>query len=847
MRLPIHDVLPELLAALDASPVVVLEAPPGAGKTTAVPTALLDAAWCRDSGGRIVMLEPRRLAARAAAARMAALRGEAVGETVGYRVRGEAKVSARTRVEVVTEGLLTRRLHDDAGLDGVAAVVFDEFHERSLHADLALALTLDVQAALRPDLRIVVMSATLDARVAVWLGAPVVTSAGRMFPVETHRLTRLPALPARNGRVRVADRLTALVPPAVSTAIERHDGDVLVFLPGQGEIRRVAARLAAEGVLPATVDVHTLFGEMTLAAQDAALRVAPPGRRKVVLATNVAQTSLTIEGVRTVVDGGFARVPRLDVASGMTALATVPVSQASADQRRGRAGRTAPGVCYRLWTAADDEHRPSDDTPEILDADLANLALDLALWGVRDAAALRWLDPPPAAALAEARRLLVDLGATTADGQATAHGRALARLGLHPRLGHLVVEGVAMGQGATACRLAALLSERDVLRGATGVGAFDLRLRMEAIDGRRAAGAEVDEGVRHRVRDLERQLRQRARVTNTNIDSTALGPLVALAYPDRLARRDGADPSRLRLASGRRATLADDGALGGPFVAVAHLAPARGDRPGEAARVALAAPISTADVERLAESAAVWSDEVRYDTAAERVVARRVRRLGSLVLADTPLAAPDPSRVVAALLAHVRESGLHLLDLSKDARRLRERLAFLHHHAADAGWPDVSDDALLASLDDWLAPFVPTARTLADLRRAPVEAALRARLAHGLAHEIDRLAPSHVVVPTGSAIPIDYGDPAAPGLAVRLQEVFGLLDTPSVLDGRVPVVMHLLSPGHRPVQVTRDLRSFWQTGYFDVRKDLRGRYPKHVWPDDPLAATPTRRAKPRGT
>ena len=850
MPLPIHDVLPELLAALNAAPVVVLEAPPGAGKTTVVPTALLDADWCRAGtfeNGRVVMLEPRRLAARAAATRMAVLRGEAVGETVGYRVRGEAKVSARTRVEVLTEGLLTRRLHDDAGLDGVAAVVFDEFHERSLHADLALALTLDVQAALRPDLRIVVMSATLDARVGDWLGAPVVRSAGRMFPVETHRLTRLPALPTRGGRVRVADRLLALVAPAVATALERHEGDVLAFLPGQGEIRRVAARLTAPGVLPATVDVHALFGEMTLAAQDAVLRPAPGGRRKVVLATNVAQTSLTIEGVRTVIDGGFSRLPRLDVASGMASLVTVPVSQASADQRRGRAGRTAPGVCYRLWTAADDEHRPAADTPEILDADLASLALDLALWGVRDAAALRWLDPPPLAALTEARRLLVDLGALTVDAQATPHGRALARLGLHPRLGHLVVRGDEMGQGATSCRVAALLSERDGVRGAAGANAVDLRVRLEAVDGRRAAGIEMDDGVRHRVRDLERQLRQRARIGDGRMDVATTGRLVALAYPDRLAQRDPSDPSRLRLASGRRARIDDDGALGGPFVAVAHLAPPRPGDALDAARVALAAPISTADVEALADGLAAWTDDVRVDAATERVVARRVRRWGALVLADAPLAAPDPTLIAAALAEHLRATGLHRLDLSKDVRRLRERLAFLHRHAAADGWPDVSDDALLAGLETWLAPFAPGARSLADLRRAPIGDALRARVPHGLVREIDRLAPSHVEVPSGSTVPIDYGDADAPVLAVRLQEVFGLLDTPTVLAGRVPLVMHLLSPAHRPVQITRDLRSFWQTGYFDVRKDLRGRYPKHVWPDDPLSATPTRRAKPRGT
>ena len=855
MPLPIDAVLPDLLAALDRANRAVLEAPPGAGKTTRVPLALLGAGWRGD--GRIVVLEPRRLAARAAAARMAHTLEERVGETVGYRVRMESRVGPRTRVEVVTEGILTRWLQHDPGIEGVACVVFDEFHERSLQADTGLAFVLDAQTALRPDLRVLLMSATLDAaRIGAWLGdgapgggtpAPVVRSEGRMFPVETRYLDAADLPPAGT---RPIDRLALLVPSAVRAALAGTDGDVLAFLPGIGEIRRVAERLAGAqtagahtaGALPPGVRVHVLHGDLPLDAQDEAIRPAPPGERKVVLATSIAETSLTIEGVRAVVDGGFARVPRYSPRTGMTTLATVAVSRAAADQRRGRAGRLAPGVCFRLWTAADSERLAPALAPEILDADLAGLALELAAWGARDAAALRWLDAPPPAALATARALLERLGALARDGTITPHGRALAALGLHPRLGHLVVRGREAGHGPTACALAALLSERDVFRRGEGPPSPDLRLRLEAL-ARGGHGADPN-ALRH-LRDATRHLERRAGIALGGlrpgpIEPDAAGLLTAFAYPDRLAQRSAG--ARVRLASGQHADLTDaalvreDG-----FLAVAHL-----EGPAHAPRVALAAPISREDVERHFADRITTVVAVEWSARAERVVARKQKRLDALVLADAPLANPSPDAVADALVGAIRARGIGALPWTDAARTTQQRLAFARRLAPDV-WPDVSDDVFLETLEDWLRPHVTGFWTLADLARLDLAALLLGRLDWSQRAALDRLAPTHIGVPSGSRIAVDYADPAAPALAVRLQEVFGLLDTPRVGDGRVPVTLHLLSPAHRPVQVTQDLRGFWATGYFDVRKDLRGRYPRHPWPEDPLAAEPTRRAKPRGT
>ena len=848
--LPIRAALPELLATLAAGNRAVLQAPPGAGKTTLVPLALLDAPW-RPEDGKIIMLEPRRLAARAAATRMAQLLGEPVGQTVGYRVRLENKVSARTRIEVVTEGILTRLLQDDPALEGVAAVLFDEFHERSLPADLGLALTLDAQQVLRPDLRLVVMSATLDAaRLGLWLQAPVVTSEGRMHPVDTVYLSprRAAGLPPRP-----TDRLAELTPAVVREALYAHPGDVLVFLPGLADQRRVGERLEAS--LPDEVDLHVLHGELPLDKQDAALRPAPAGRRKVVLATSIAETSLTIEGVRVVVDGGFARVPRFIARTGLTTLETVPVSQAAADQRRGRAGRLGPGVCYRLWPEIDHAALSAHLAPEILTADLSSLALELALWGA-EAPDLLWLDVPPAPALAQARELLLRLGALESQTQTptllpsppstlrpTSHGRELARLGLPPRLGHLVVRGRELGHGATACALAALLAERDVLRATDGRPAPpDLRLRLEALQTGRAPlpGLQPDAQGLRRVREAATALRGRAGVKSADLEPDLAGLLAALAYPDRLGQREGSD--RLRLVTGQRVQLPAEFFAGSDvFFAAAHL-----DGPANAPRAALAAPLSKAEVEELFREQISEQAEVRFDDATGRVLARKLRRLGALVLSESHLPNPSADDVAAALLQAVLEGELRALNWTDHARQVQERLAFLHQ-LNPADWPATSPEALLADAADWLAPNLSGLRSLADVARLDAAELLLQRLPGGWAQrqELDRLAPSHLEVPSGSHVRIDYGDPAAPVLAVKLQELFGLVETPTVAAGRVPLLLHLLSPGGRPAQVTRDLRSFWQTGYFEVRKDLRGRYPKHPWPDDPMTHVPTKLTKKR--
>jgi ATP-dependent helicase HrpB len=828
--LPVDEVLPELLAALRTAGAAVLQAPPGAGKTTRAPLALLDEPWL--AGAKVVMLEPRRLAARAAARFMARTLGEEPGGTVGYRVRMETRAGPRTRVEVVTEGVLTRMLQADPALDGIGAVIFDEFHERSLHADLGLALTLQARELLRPDLRIAVMSATLDgAPVAALLGgAPVVTSEGRAHPVETRYLPR----PAE-GRIEGAAART------VREAVERERGDVLVFLPGAAEIHRTAEMLA-DPPLPAGVRVIPLYGDLPPEAQDEAIAPSPPGRRKVVLATAIAETSLTIEGVRVVVDAGRMRVPRFSPRTGMTRLETVPVSRASAEQRRGRAGRLEPGVCYRLWTEAEQAGLVPHGTPEIRDADLAPLALELAAWGAADPAELRWLDPPPAGAFAQARELLAELGALDAAGALTPHGREMAALPLHPRLAHMLLRGREAGHGALACDLAALLAERDVFRRAADTPEADLRLRLHALRdlsaGRRLP-ARADAGALRRVLAEAREWRRRLGVSRDEAgDPADAGTLLALAYPDRVGRRRGA-PGRYLLRSGRGAALD----VHDPLAASEWIVAAELDGRGRESRVYLATPVEGEALERELAERVERREEVAFDPAARSVRARRLQTLGAIVLREAPLAEPDAGEVAAALLEGIRAEGIGRLPWSKEAARLRERLAFLHHH--DAAWPDVSDDALAATLPEWLGPHVHGMRSLDEVQRLDLPAILLDRVGWELRRELDRLAPSHLEVPSGSRVALDYGDPDAPVLAARLQELFGMAETPRIAGGRVPLTVHLLSPARRPVQVTRDLASFWRTGYFEVRKDLRGRYPKHHWPDDPLTAEPTRRLRPR--
>ena len=838
ISLPVDEALPRLKAALLGGNAAVLVAPPGAGKTTRVPLALLDAPWL--GNGKIIMQEPRRLAARAAARRMAATLGEAVGERVGYRVRLDTKVGPRTRIEVVTDGLFLRMLQDDPSLDGVGCVIFDELHERGLETDLSFALVREAQAALREDLRVIAMSATLDpGPVAERLGgAPVVESAGRMFPVETIYLDHDPA-----------GRIEDVVASAVRRALGEQPGSALVFLPGVAEIRRVEERL---GDLGPGIDVAPLYGDLSPAEQDRAIAPAPAGRRKVVLATSIAETSLTIEGVRVVIDSGQMRVPRFAPRSGMTRLETLRVSQASADQRRGRAGRLEPGACYRLWTEAAQRGLLAFTPPEILDADLAPLALELAVWGA-SAATLPWLTPPPAASLATAQALLGDLGAIDREGRVTPHGRAMARLGQHPRLAHLVLHGRAMGQARVAALLAAILSERDFLRLPPGQRDVDLRHRVDiALSGKRDGALRlILESARRlmpreaREREgREREGRERRAPEHgghdTLPDVARTGALLALAYPDRIGRRRPGAAGRYLLSGGRGAALPD----GDPMATEEFLVVADLDGSAQDSRIFLAAPIALDDIEDLYAERIVGEEIVRWSERDGAVLARRRRRLGALVLEDKPLARPDPGAVRRAMLDGVRQLGLSALPWTGELATWRQRVAFLRRH--DASWPDLSDGALMDSLEAWLLPFLDGLSRRDHLTRVDLDAALKTLVPWDRQRELDRLAPTHVEVPSGSRVPIAYDDAAEPTLAVRLQEMFGLTDTPYIAGGAVPLTIHLLSPARRPVQVTRDLASFWATGYRAVKAELKGRYPRHHWPDDPLVAEPTARAKPRG-
>jgi len=826
-RLPIDEVLPALRAALATRSSAVLQAPPGAGKTTRVPLALLDERWLASQ--RIVMLEPRRLAARAAARRMADSLGESVGATVGFRVRGETRISARTQVEVVTEGVLTRMLHEDAALEGIGLVIFDEFHERSLNADLGLALSLETQAVLRPELRLLVMSATLDGVAVAGLldDAPVIASEGRTFPIDVRYVPR-----------RVEQSTEGAVAGAIRRALIDDGGSVLAFLPGAAEIRRTQALLASSD-LPTDVHVLPLFGAMPAAAQDEAILPAPPGTRKVVLATAIAETSLTIDGVRVVVDSGVARVPSFSPRTGMSRLETVRVSRASAEQRSGRAGRTAPGVCYRLWAAEEHAGLLERDRPEILQADLAPLALDLAIAGIVDAASLRWLDPPPAPALAQARELLVQLGALDDGHRITPHGRAMASFGVHPRLAHMMLRGQELGFGSTACLVAALLDERDPMRHGPLAPDADIRHRVAIVEGRESA-ANVDRDTVRRIREQVRIWRSALHLpSHATVDEGECGSALALAFPDRVAQRRSGAGERYVLRNGLGAVLPEGSSLtGSPYLAVAELG---GQRPD--ARIQLAASLTRRELDVLFADDVQREDVVQWRAADHAIVAVRRERLGAIVLRETTLRDVEPAAVAEALLsALTTEQGLSL-TWSEDASRVRARLAFLHRHVG--GWPDVGDDALLATAHDWLLPHLVGLRRREEVTALDLGALLQSQLSWRQRAELDELAPTHVEVPSGSRIRIDYSDPEAPVLAVRLQELFGLDTTPSVAGGAVPLTLHLLSPAHRPVQVTRDLAGFWRQSYFEVRKELRGRYPKHAWPDDPMRAQPTRRTRPR--
>ena len=829
-RFPIDEVLPELRALLATNARLVLEAPPGAGKTTQVPPALLDEAWLE--GRRILMLEPRRIAARAAAEFMAAARGEKVGATVGYRIRHESKVSAATRIEVITEGILTRLLQDDPELPGVGAILFDEFHERHLHGDLGAALALDVQATLRPDLRLVIMSATLDGeRIARWFEAPRLSSAGRSFPV------RIEHPPARQGEAWPERGWIGQLRRAVEQALADSTGDVLVFLPGRREIER--AREALAGIAAEAIALH---GELALAEQHAALAAAAPGTRRVVLATNVAESSLTLPGIRAVVDLGLAREPRFDPSSGFSRLQTVNISQASADQRAGRAGRLGPGVAYRLWPQS--RRLDASRTPEIAQVELSQLMLELKAWGSE---ALRWLDPPPAGASAQALELLIALGALEADASINPFGRELLAFGAHPRLAAAVLRAPTE-QRALACDAVALIEARNPLRGVSSRN-DDFRLRQRALDAWRARDASsarelgADRGALAAIAQSADAWRRRARVPAANLGdsgSTALGDLLIHAFPDRVARQDPANPRRYQLANGRGARLLEESSLyGEPWLVVIDLRYEERD-----SLILAAAPFDEAALEREFPQRFVARRSVRWNRESRAVEAFEERCFAAIVLErrSVPARAED---AVPALLAAIRELGLDALPWSETASELRQRVEFLRAQAPELGLPDFSDARLLATLERWLAPALDGKRRLDALRPEELSNALAAQLDYALRRTLDEQAPTTITVPSGLARRVDYPAGAAPVLAVKLQELFGLADTPRVANGRVAVTLHLLSPAGRPIQVTQDLRGFWERTYPEVKKELKGRYPKHPWPEDPWTATATHRAKPR--
>jgi ATP-dependent helicase HrpB len=851
--LPIDDVLPALRSALAEHSSAVLVAPPGAGKTTRAPLALLDVPWAKDK--RLILLEPRRIAARAAAARMAATLGEKVGETIGLRVRLTSLVSKRTRIEVVTEGVFTRMILDDPALEGVAAVLFDEFHERSLDADLGLAFALDAQEGLREDLRLLVMSATLDgARVRALLGdGPLIESQGRAFPVATRYVGRSPS-------ARIDDEVTRVT----LDALANESGSILVFLPGQGEIRRVAESLQARLKRP-DVDIAPLYGALDSRAQDLAIAPAREGRRKIVLATSIAETSLTIEGVRVVVDSGLMRVPVYEPDVGLTRLETVRVSKANADQRRGRAGRTEPGVCYRLWEEAANGGLQPYAAPEILSADLSGLALDCALWGVADPLKLPFLDPPPPGALKEARALLTEIGAIDGDGRITEEGRAIASLALPPRLARMVVDAARDGGGAIASEIAIVLTERGL-----GGDAVDLATRLEAFRRDRSARADdarrlarglaskadaaltpgpspVRKGERSLLPSGEGGLRQGvwkdARPAGRAMarpDEGAPGRLLASAFPDRIAMARGKRGEFL-MANGRAAALeAHDPLASEPYLAIGEIA-------GRAAsaRILTAAALTLDDIERIAGSSIETADELSFDRASASLRSRRRRRLGALVLAEQTLPVRQDDAASLALTRGVLALGVARLPWTKALKQRRDRVMFLAQAEGEA-WPDLSDEALAAD-PGWLTPFLTGKTKLDEIGVDDLASALDAALPWDLSRRLADEAPTHFQAPTGTAAPIDYEAEGGPAIALRVQELFGLNEHPAIAGGRIPLTLHLLSPAYRPIQITRDLPGFWRGSWAAVRSDLRGRYPRHFWPEDPAAAAPTTRAKPRGT
>ncbi len=841
MSLPIDELLPQLVTTLNKSQSVVVQAPPGAGKTTRVPLALLESDWLGSK--KIIMLEPRRIAARAAARFMAASLGERVGETVGYRVRLDNKTSSKTKIEVVTEGILARLLQDDPSLENYGVVIFDEFHERNLNSDLGLALCIDSQHGLREDLKIIVMSATLDGAAVSKLlfDAPIITSEGRSYPV----VIRHQALINNFACERRAFLME--VTQNIINVLDKEHGSMLVFLPGASEIRQVTSALK-EGLQAAqvtnTILIAPLFGQLTAAQQDAAIQPASVGKRKIVLASAIAETSLTIEGIRIVIDSGLIRIPHFDPNTGMTQLVTLAVSQANADQRSGRAGRLQEGVCYRLWSKS--KHLLNHSTAEILDADLAPLILELAQWGVTDVSDLRWIDSPPMPHVAQAKDLLQQLGALDSNGRITVHGKAMAQWGGHPRLAHMVLRAKTIDAGVLACEVAAILSERDVLRG-SAARESDLLWRVEIlrdksknnkIQNNQVAPHDIDQAALRQAQVSAKQWQRQLQVTNSMDDLKLLGVVLAYAYPDRIGRRRD-NSSRYLLSNGRGATLTEgDPLCMEELIVAAHLNGVR------EARIFLAAGLHSEHLELYLSDLIHIRSVIHWDDRNACVQARTQQCIGEIVINDEPWLDVEQDAMACALLEGIRTRGINCLPWTDAIRALQARMQFVFDHI-DCNWPDVSDTTLLTSLEIWLKPYLNNKSRLSHLERLDLNSMMLSQLSWEQQQRFDHLVPTHINVPSGSNIRIDYTH-FPPVLAVRLQEMFGLADTPHIADGKIAVLLHLLSPARRLVQITQDLAGFWQTSYHEVKKDLKGRYPKHHWPDNPLQAQATSKAKRRG-
>jgi len=814
---PIHDVLSGLESEFYNTTKLVLSAPPGAGKTTQVPISLLSSKWL--AGKKIIMLEPRRLAARRAAEYMSAQFGEKTGQIIGYRIRSESVVSKDTRIEVVTEGILTRLLQQEPELPNTGLIIFDEFHERSIHADLGLALTLDVQKHLRNDLRLLIMSATLDGVTVAHLlnDAKIIESHGQNYTVATHYAKFTSEKPIE---VRLVDTLFR--------ALHEQEGDVLIFLPGRREIRRIE-NLLWEKRLPEDVIVHSLYGDASYQQQSAALYPAPSGKRKIILSTSIAETSLTIDGVCVIIDSGLARTARFDVRRGMSGLVTIPVSKAVADQRRGRAGRQQPGVCYRLWTEAEHEMLPDYPQPEIKTTDLAPLALDFALWGTPNGENLQFLDPPPSPHLLQAQSLLKNLGAVDTAGRPTKHGRAMAELPLHPRLSHMIIRGKESGSGSLACDIAALLDERDILSGKKDTD-IDIASRLHFLYEKQ----KTDEGIRERILSQSRRLKQLVSIHQSKEKKElSTGILLALAYPERVARRRDSKSNRYITVSGTTAILPK----GSLLAREEYLAISEVDGIGAEVRAYLAAPLKKKEIEEAFIDNIIEEEEIHWSNADEVVITRHISRLGAIVLSEQPIK-PHGDKVISAMIDGIKQLGINFLPWDKDTRSLQQRCEWLRINYPNEQWPNLSDSNLIKTADEWLALFLDGIWKKEQLASLPFLKILQSHVTKSVIHQIDALAPSHLKLPSGSNVMLDYSG-AQPVLAVRLQELFGQLDTPKICNGKVKVLIHLLSPARRPLAVTQDLHSFWTKVYPEIRTQMRARYPKHIWPEDPLNAKPT--------